>query len=212
MNAEKIFLYFFIFSISGWFYESFLCTTFHKNPFRNKGFLMGPYCPIYGIGATASIILFGNFEDTFLLFISSALFCGVLEYLSSFSLEKLFHEKWWDYSHCSFHLHGRICLYGVLTFGAVNVVICRFVAPQLDKMMNLAGSDILSTLSLLLMTVLVIDITWTLIYRKNLNQNLCLQYKKIHLEIDQRMKNAFEFLLRKKIPNIPLTMLSHRKM
>ncbi len=177
---------------------------------------MGPYCPIYGVGATACLLLFGNFRNTLLLFLSSALFCGGLEYLTSYGLEKLFHEKWWDYSNCSFQLHGRICLYGILTFGAVNVVICRFAAPALDKAMMLAGPYILCTLSCLLAGTLVIDMSATFIYRKNLNknihlQNICFKYEKIHSEIDQRMKKASDFLRKKDDPPFTLILPSHRK-
>lgn len=85
------------YSIVGWVYESLICSVGARH-FVNRGFLNGPYCPIYGFGAVFDLILLGKIENPFLLFLLGAIVTCTLEYLTSYGMEKIFHARWWDYS------------------------------------------------------------------------------------------------------------------
>ena len=97
-TIETWFLWLMIYSIIGWVYESTICSIGHRK-LINRGFLNGPYCPIYGTGAVLV-----------LLFFAGALVTCSLEYLTSWLMEKLFHARWWDYSKRKFNIGGRVCL------------------------------------------------------------------------------------------------------
>ena len=126
---EQWFLLFLVYSVLGWVWESVFCSLWTTGHFVNRGFLNGPYCPIYGYGALLDLILLGRVDDPLLLLFISGSLCCLLEYFTSVAMEKLFHARWWDYSHMRFHINGRICLLGFLAFGAFSVVLIRFVNP-----------------------------------------------------------------------------------
>ncbi len=143
--AAKVFLWLMIYSFLGWVYESTLCSITSKS-LVNRGLLTGPYCPIYGFGALIVIFaLQDSAGDILTLFLSSIVLTGVLEYFSSWLLEKFFHAKWWDYSHYPFNIGGRVCLYGALVFGLLSVLLMRVVHPVVAGLV-----DKLSTLTVYL--------------------------------------------------------------
>ena len=96
-TIENIFLWLIIYSVIGWIYESTLCSITERR-FVNRGFLNGPYCPIYGFGAILDILILGWIKNPILLFVLSAILTCTLEYITSYLMEKLFHARWWDYS------------------------------------------------------------------------------------------------------------------
>ncbi len=132
------FLIFIIFSFVGWVSEVLYVGIFFEHRFVNRGFLHGPLCPIYGFGGLSILLLPQKLYSTwFLLFCASMLFGTVVEYISSWILEKLFHTRWWDYSHYKFNIHGRVCLLNSLLFGALGVLIIHFVQPFVMKFLGL---------------------------------------------------------------------------
>lgn len=121
------------YSFIGWVYESTLCSiTEHK--LVNRGFLNGPVCPIYGVGALIILFLLGDManQEILPLFLSSAVLTCTLEYITSWLLEKCFHTRWWDYSKYRFQLNGRICLLGAVAFGALSVLLLKIVHPWIS--------------------------------------------------------------------------------
>ena len=90
------FLLFLIYSFFGWCME--VCVSLiERKKFVNRGFLLGPYCPIYSSGAILISILLNKFINTpIILFAMAILVCGILEYLTSFFMEKIFRLRWWD--------------------------------------------------------------------------------------------------------------------
>ena len=98
IQIENFFLIFLIYSFGGWLIES-IGNLITKKKFVNRGFLIGPYCPIYGLGVILITLLLSRYkEDLIVLFFLSAILCGILEYFTSFFMEKLFKARWWDYS------------------------------------------------------------------------------------------------------------------
>lgn len=115
-------LWFFMYSFIGWLYESLLYTI-NQRRFINRGFLTGPYCPIYGVGAVLFIISTNNIDNIFLRFLAGAIIACTLEYITSYILEKLFHARWWDYTPRKFNIKGRICLAGFVVFGIFAAIL-----------------------------------------------------------------------------------------
>lgn len=101
----RVIFYFMIYSVVGWIYETTLCSITDRH-FVNRGFLNGPYCPIYGSGALLDVLILGRIENPFLLFILGVLVTCSLEYLTSYVMEKLFKARWWDYSDKKFNIGG----------------------------------------------------------------------------------------------------------
>ena len=121
-TIETWFLWLMIYSIIGWGYESTICSIGQRK-LINRGFLNGPYCPIYGTGAVLVLLVLGRIQNPVLLFFAGALVTCSLEYLTSWLMEKLFHARWWDYSKRKFNIGGRVCLIGAVVFGAFSVVL-----------------------------------------------------------------------------------------
>ena len=120
-------LLFFIYSFFGWSIEVIL-TFIDQKKIINRGFLFGPYCPIYGIGTNLLVYLLHSYSNNFLLlFIISFLICLVIEYLFSFTMEKLFNLRWWDYSNRAFNINGRVCLTNCLSFGIVGTIVIKYL-------------------------------------------------------------------------------------
>lgn len=112
-----------IFGFCGWLWESVLYTAL-SGKFENRGFLYGPLCPIYGFGANIAAALFGSYVETPLkLFLVCMVSSAILEYLTSFVLEKFFGARWWDYSTIPLNIHGRICLSCSIAFGLAGVIL-----------------------------------------------------------------------------------------
>ena len=136
-ELSELILLFTIYSLLGWICESAACSIEAKK-FINRGFLNGPFCPIYGVGALLIVKLLTPFSGNLAaLFIAALLLTSVLEYLTGFLLEKLFHAKWWDYSHRRFNLQGRVCLGNALVFGVMGVAAVHLIHPLILRLLGM---------------------------------------------------------------------------
>ena len=125
--------------------------------FVNRGFLIGPYCPIYGYGAILITFLLKKYvEDSLTLFVMAILVCGILEYITSYFMEKIFKARWWDYSKNKFNINGRVCLETIIPFGLLGLLIMYVTNPfflaKLEKLPEI-------WLNILFWGILVIFIT-----------------------------------------------------
>ena len=184
MRHSEFFLYFFCYSFLGWLYESTICSLVGERRFINRGFLLGPYCPIYGTGAVLCWLILKNSTNIFWVFGAAAVLCCTLEYITSFCMEKLFHAKWWNYSMMPFQLHGRICLYGGIIFGAANVAVRFIMQPVLMQLIRNIDNRLLLGAAWFIFTIMVIDTALTLINWKGLNQHLSLIRDAIYNKTD----------------------------
>jgi len=127
INNEIIF--FFIYCIIGWICEEIYCSFLEKKVV-NRGFLNGPYLPIYGFGAIIVLYLLKPFIDNIIiLFFVAVVVTSIIEYGGSFILETIFHIKLWDYSSKFMNINGRVCLLNSLLFGILSVVIIYLIHP-----------------------------------------------------------------------------------
>ena len=157
-NTIKIyFLLFLIYSFFGWCME--VCVSLiERKKFVNRGFLLGPYCPIYGSGAILITILLTTFKDRpILLFFMAILVCGILEYLTSFIMEKIFRFRWWDYSKKKFNINGRVCLNTIIPFGILGMVIMYITNPFLLDKIYMLPQNILNIIFYITLIIYIID-------------------------------------------------------
>lgn len=130
-TIEIYFLLFLSYSFLGWCMEV-ICKFIQMKKFVNRGFLIGPYCPIYGWGAlTITVLLKRYMEDPLVLFVMSTIICSIIEYFTSYFMEKKYHARWWDYSNKKFNINGRICLETLIPFGVLGVIIMYVTNPIL---------------------------------------------------------------------------------
>lgn len=125
------FLWFILYSFTGWLYETIICSIGQRR-FINRGFLNGPYCPIYGTGALLMIFILGGLTDcgAGVLFVLGVIVACTLEYMTSYVMERLFHARWWDYSKRRLNINGRICLLGAVVFGVFSVLLILVLHPM----------------------------------------------------------------------------------
>lgn len=162
-NLIKIyFLLFLIYSFLGWCMEV-CCSLVERHKFINRGFLLGPYCPIYGCGALLITLLLHHFTDKpVLLFVMAILVCGTLEYITSFAMEKIFKLRWWDYSNKKININGRVCLDTIIPFGILGMTIMYLSNPFfLDKLNNLS-TNWLNGIFYFFLVIYLIDIAISL--------------------------------------------------
>ena len=152
------FILFILYSIIGWLLEVLLSLYEHKR-FINRGFLIGPYCPIYGAGSVLLTLLLSNHEDNIIvLFILSMVICAILEYFASYILEKIFKLRWWDYTDMKYNINGRICLETMLVFGFFGVILIKITNPFFLNILNHFNSNTLAIIAIILMSIFIIDI------------------------------------------------------
>lgn len=184
MTLSELVLCFFFYSFLGWLYESLLCSIFGEHRFINRGFLLGPYCPIYGTGSILCWLVLSNNNNAFAVFAIAALLCCAIEYVTSFGMEKIFHARWWDYSELPFHLHGRICLYGGIIFGGGVVVIRFFIQPAFIQLTALLNERLLNGLAIAFLIVIGTDMVLTIGSWKGLNAHLSMLHNAIYNKAD----------------------------
>ena len=169
------FLLYFIYSIIGWFLEVGLAFYEHKK-FVNRGFLIGPYCPIYGVGCLLLTILLSKYiNEPGVIFAFSIFICATLEYLTSYLMEKIFKLRWWDYSNMKFNINGRICLETLIPFGIIGVLVVKYISPFLINTINSINFNVLIIINIIILSILITDIliSFNVVFNlKNVTRNL----------------------------------------
>ena len=154
---------FFIYSFLGWLMEVIL-SLITEHRFVNRGFLLGPCCPIYGSGSLLLFILLKDYTDNFIvLFILTMFICSLLEYTTSYIMEKIFKLRWWDYTNMKYNLNGRICLETMTPFSLLGALTIKYVTPYLINVMNNFSLKVILTISIILITIFIVDIVISLI-------------------------------------------------
>ena len=156
------FLIFILFSFIGWISEVIYVGVTSAHKFVNRGFLHGPICPVYGFGGVVILMLPPSLYATWIpLFFASMILCTIVEYFVSWLMEKLFHTRWWDYSHYKIQLNGRICLLNSILFGFLGVVVIHFVYPLMIDLLNSLGQKVINVSGVIILAVLSVDIFFT---------------------------------------------------
>ena len=160
MSIYYSILYFFVYGFLGWCTEV-IFAAFKQHRFVNRGFLNGPICPIYGVGVTLVIACLEAFQSNLLLlYISSVILVTVLEGVTGWAMDKLFHNKWWDYFKLPFNIGGYVCLLFSLIWGVACVFIVYFVHPLIHQVLSLiphtAGIALIAILGIALLSDIIV--------------------------------------------------------
>ncbi|MDU5807193.1 MAG: putative ABC transporter permease [Peptoniphilus harei] len=190
MRYQEFCLIFFIYSFLGWCWETFPCSAIELDKIHNRGFLLGPICPIYGLGASLSFGILKNFESSLEIFIYSAFLSCLIEYIIGYLLERFFHKRWWDYSNYPFQINKRVCLYGLLIFGLANILIVKKLTPILLFSLSLSSDRILDLLVIFFVSLFALDLILTLNHLTHGFKTL----NKVYEVIDENLSDYFNGL------------------
>lgn len=156
-----IFLIFMTYAFGGWAMEVII-SLLQRRKLVNRGFLVGPICPIYGVGALLLSFAVSPDESPLAIFCVAVVDSAVLEYSVSYIMEKLFRVRWWDYTDQPFNLNGRICAESVLAFGVIGVLILKIINPALLALYSSMPQFLMFLLAAVLAAWLIFDIALSL--------------------------------------------------
>jgi len=162
LTISEIFLIFVIYSFLGWCME--VCLTLYKQKkFVNRGFLIGPICPIYGVGVVLIMLLLNKYtNDPLVFFVMSVVLCSILEYFTGYIMEKMFKARWWDYSNKKYNINGRICLENLLAFGIMGMIVIYGVNPFIIFVLSKINVVVINVIAGILLVLLLIDLAISL--------------------------------------------------
>lgn len=158
MNFFNLVILFYSFSFIGWLMEVIL-TIIEDGKLINRGFLIGPICPIYGFGVLGIVTFVSKYADDIpTFFILSVFVCSFVEYFTSWLMEKLFKNRWWDYSEKKFNINGRICLEYAIPFGLFGCLAYYIIIPFFQGIFVTIPIGVITTVSYILLGLTFIDI------------------------------------------------------
>jgi len=161
-SLSTLFVIFIFYSFVGWIIESiyvYYCTK----KIMNRGFLIGPCCPIYGFGCLIFILILPKYlDDPIVLFVLAATICSVLEYITSWIMEKLFKARWWDYSNKKFNINGRICLENAMGFGLGALLVMYIIHPFFKPIISSIPVNLYNIIAIILSIVFIVDLAVSL--------------------------------------------------
>ena len=162
-HLPQMVIIFALISFGGWVYETIYCSVV-EGEFTKRGFLFGPTCPIYGIGALAVWLVLGQISNPFIVFIIGGFLATVIEYSTGLFLERRFKKKWWDYSMFKFNLHGRICPQASAVFGAFSVTSVFVLVPTMLNILMIFSKHTVSVVAFIVVTLYFLDTVASLLW------------------------------------------------
>ena len=162
-HLPQMVIIFALISFGGWVYETIYCSVV-EGEFTKRGFLFGPTCPIYGIGALAVWLVLGQISNPFIVFIIGGFLATVIEYSTGLFLERRFKKKWWDYSMFKFNLHGRICPQASAVFGAFSVTSVFVLVPAMLDILMIFSKHTVSVVAFIVVTLYFLDTVASLLW------------------------------------------------
>ena len=162
-HLPQMVIIFALISFGGWVYETIYCSVV-EGEFTKRGFLFGPTCPIYGIGALAVWLVLGQISNPIIVFIIGAVLATVIEYSTGLFLERRFKKKWWDYSMFKFNLHGRICPQASAVFGAFSVTSVFVLVPTMLDVLMIFSKHTVSVVAFIVVTLYFLDTVASLLW------------------------------------------------
>lgn len=197
---EKFSLYFILFliySFIGWSIEV-VNSLIQEKKFVNRGFMLGPYCPIYGYSAIIMILYLEQYKDNVLtVFLLAVVVCSFVEYIVSYVMEKLFNARWWDYSNRKFNINGRVCLTNAFLFGFLGLVLVYFVNPLLSGLLMKVNTKVLKIMSIIMIILFISDFAVSM----GVTYKLKASMKKIKKDSTEEINKKVKEVIEKKILN-----------
>ncbi len=182
------------YSFIGWFYESTIFSLVEQGKLMNRGCFIGPYLPIYCVVAILNLYLLDGMESSFKIVLISALTCCAVEYFTSWTLEKIFHARYWDYSYFPLNINGRISVVSGAFFGIAILFLIKVLHPFAIVMMAKIPEHVRVALGVFFWVLFLVDATLTVIGMCNLNRKC----KEIYDAIDRNIEAGFDKMNNKK--------------
>lgn len=136
-DFHKIIWYMILFSILGLLIETIYGYVSTGILESRKGLILGPFCPIYGIGAAFFIVTLSDYKASKVkLFIMGAIVGTIFEYICSYILQVVYGSKFWDYSYTTYQINGRISLTYTMFWGLLAIILIKYIKPQFDKLID----------------------------------------------------------------------------
>lgn len=182
------------YSFIGWFYESTIFSLVEQGKLMNRGCFIGPYLPIYCVVAILNLYLLDGMESSFKIVLISALSCCAVEYFTSWTLEKIFHARYWDYSYFPLNINGRVSVVSGAFFGIAILFLIKVLHPFTILMMAKIPEYVRVALGVFFWALFLVDATLTVIGMCNLNRKC----KEIYDAIDRNIEAGFDKMNNKK--------------
>ena len=171
-SKETYILLFFSFSFFGWLWEV-LWHLARRGALVNRGVMHGPWLPIYGAGGILILTMLKRFKNNpLLMFVTTSLLCGIIEYVTSWYLEIFFHLKYWDYHKYMFNINGRICIEGLILFGLGGCLFTYKIAPFLIKIFDKLSEKTKIVLCIVLVVLFQADLVYTNAVKPNTGKGI----------------------------------------
>lgn len=149
--------FFYFYCFFGWCFES-VYVSLKNRRLVNRGFMRGPFLPIYGTGTMVMLVVSSPFQNSLILtYIAGCIGATVLEYVTGRAMEALFHMRYWDYSDQRFNFQGHICLSSSLTWGLLTILMTRFLHQPVENFVLAVPEGVLTFITMLLSTILAAD-------------------------------------------------------
>lgn len=210
----KIILIFFIYSICGWFMEV-LVAIVKDHKIINRGFLTGPVCPIYGVGGLLILLFLSKYaKEPIIVYCMSIIIASIVEYTTSYVMERIFKNRWWDYSDMKYNINGRICLETMLPFGFLALLMIYIINPAIVNFLTLIPSNTIKIVACILSSIFIIDIILSfniIITLKNVSNSLRCDSTEV---ITRKVKEIIlgkTFLYRRLLDSFPNMQISNKK-
>ncbi|WP_376716342.1 putative ABC transporter permease [Vagococcus carniphilus] len=161
---QHLFMIFIVYAFIGWLWESFFC-SFKAKHFVYRGFLLGPYCPVYGFGVVAVLLLIPKEYGTMLnLYFNIVVIVTIVEYITSWLLEKFFQMQLWDYSEVPLNIHGRVAVPVSVFWGFGCLFLVQVIQPRVDEMIHTVNQVTNGWLPVVLFVIFSADVLSTLLF------------------------------------------------
>ena len=191
-NFFEWFLLFIIYSTIGWLIEV-IKTKFDDKKWVNRGILIGPYLPIYGISAIVMVNYLTHYKgDIVTVFILALFICSLAEYMTSYVMEKLFNTRWWDYTDEKFNLEGRICLKNCFYFGLLGVLLVYIVNPMFVRILNNINDGNLKIIGSIALGYFIFDYILSFWLISKLKDNYNIELKDMTEDLTKERKNILK--------------------
>jgi len=196
-----LFMKFIIFSLIGYVAEMITCAIIDKK-IANRGFLCGPVIPIYGVGSLALLLVLKPFYDNlFLVILIGMVVTSTIEYITSYLLEKIFHNKWWDYKEEKWNINGRICLKNSILFGIGSPIILYIINPWVQDFLLQMKDSYLMILACIIFILFVLDCVYSGIVAYHLRHRIII-VEDLKNEKLARIPGMLEKLLKKRMKGL----------
>ena len=178
----------FTYNFIGWFYESTLYSIVEQRRFMNRGYFLGPYCPIYGVVCMAGVYFLQDIRSPIKVLVLAGLLVTAIEYITSYTLEKLFDARYWDYSEYPLNINGRVSVISSIFFGFTSLVVIKVAHPFMVEVVGKMSYDVREISAIAILAIFATDAILTTVSMCNLNKKC----REIYDYLNQYLDDKFE--------------------